>query len=191
MSNDLMHYDALTETAMRSVIRSALAQVAAEGLPGSHHFFITFDTNHAGVGMAERLRAAHPAAMTIVLQHQFRDLTVSETHFSVELSFNQIPEQLVIPYDAIISFFDPAVEFGLRFSHPDLGPDMQTEEDDTIMEWHKSPAAPATEADSEVGALNEADASADGINQGSDQNSDQSSDQNEDNIVSIDSFRKK
>lgn len=187
MSDDLMHYDTLTENAMRSVIRAALSRVAEDGVPGAHHFFITFDTNFEGVGMAERLRSAHPAAMTIVLQHQFRDLTVNDHAFSVELSFNQIPERLVIPFDAIISFFDPAVEFGLRFSHPeaDLTAD-GIDGNDGISSTRDTPDFDGTTATPEgekAGAQPK-----DGAKNGSDHSSDDPAD---DNIVSIDSFRKK
>jgi uncharacterized protein len=115
VTEDLMQYDRLTERAMRLVIREALEIVAKDGLPGEHHLFITFDTNAQDVRIAERLKADHPKEMTIILQHQFRDLIVRDDSFSVGLSFGQIPENLHIPYDAITSFYDPHVEFGLRF----------------------------------------------------------------------------
>jgi hypothetical protein len=114
-SEDLLRYDLLTENAMRSVMHQVLSQVCLTGLPGDHHFFITFKTKAHGVQIAPRLQEAHPDEMTIVLQHQYKDLQVAEDHFSVSLSFNNIPETLIIPFSSVVSFFDPSVEFGLRF----------------------------------------------------------------------------
>ncbi len=114
-SEDLLRYDLLTENAMRSVMHQVLNQVSLTGLPGDHHFFITFKTKAHGVQIALRLQETHPDEMTIVLQHQYKDLQVAEDHFSVSLSFNNIPETLIIPFSSVVSFFDPSVEFGLRF----------------------------------------------------------------------------
>jgi hypothetical protein len=115
MSEDLMRYDLLTQQALRGVVREALQRVRASGLPGEHHFYISFDTRHAGVVLSERLRARHSQDMTIVLQHQFWNLTVDDHAFEVELSFNDVPERLVIPFAAIKSFFDPHAKFALQF----------------------------------------------------------------------------
>ncbi|NAZ36083.1 hypothetical protein GT358_04520 [Rubellimicrobium sp. CFH 75288] len=101
--------------AMRGLIQEVLAQVARDGLPGQHHFFITFDTEHPDVELADWLSDRYPQEMTIVLQHWFRDLEAGEEGFSVTLNFGDNPEPLYIPYDAIKTFVDPSVEFGLRF----------------------------------------------------------------------------
>ena len=115
MPTDLMRYDLLTQDAMRSVVRRALERVAKDGLPGEHHFFITFLTQAPGVEISDVLVGRYPHEMTIVLQHQFWGLEVTETGFTVGLTFNKIPEKLVIPFSAIKGFFDPSVQFGLQF----------------------------------------------------------------------------
>jgi hypothetical protein len=115
MPVDLIRYDLLAQDALRSVVKKVLADVAARGLPGDHHFFISFDTRADGVKMSSRLREKHPEEMTIVLQHQFWDLTVHDDRFDVGVSFNGIPERLSIPFAAIKGFFDPSVQFGLQF----------------------------------------------------------------------------
>ena len=112
---DQIRYDLLTQQALRGVVRSVLSDAAKKGLPGDHHFFIEFDTQADGVRMSDRLRAQHPEKMTIILQHQFWDLAVSELGFEVGLSFGGITERLAIPFEAITGFFDPSVEFGLQF----------------------------------------------------------------------------
>jgi hypothetical protein len=116
MPVDHIRYDLLTQQALRAVVRRVLTDVAKTGsLPGEHHFYITFDTRAVGVKMSPRLREQYPEDMTIVLQHQFWDLIVTETYFEVGLSFNGISEKLHIPLDAIKGFFDPSVQFGLQF----------------------------------------------------------------------------
>jgi hypothetical protein len=112
---DQIRYDLLTQQALRGVVRTVLADAAKKGLPGDHHFFIEFDTMAPGVRMSDRLRAQHPEKMTIILQHQFWDLTVNDQAFEVGLSFGGITERLNIPFDAIHGFFDPSVQFGLQF----------------------------------------------------------------------------
>ena len=113
---DHFRYDLLTQQALRGVVRDVLAEVAKKkGLPGDHHFYISFDTQAEGVQLSERLRTQYPEQMTIILQHQFWDLAVNERSFEVGLSFGGIPEMLVIPFEAINGFFDPSVQFGLQF----------------------------------------------------------------------------
>ncbi len=108
-------YGNLMHRAMRGLIQSVLEDVAKNGLPGAHHFFITFDTTHPDVAMADWLRARYPAEMTVVIQHWFENLSVTDDGFSVTLNFGNSPEPLVIPFDAVRTFVDPSVEFGLRF----------------------------------------------------------------------------
>jgi hypothetical protein len=112
---DHIRYDLLTQQALRGVVRNVLTDAAKKGLPGDHHFFIAFDTHADGVRMSERLRTQYPEEMTIILQHQFWDLSVNEHGFEVGLSFGGIPEKLGIPFEAINGFFDPSVQFGLQF----------------------------------------------------------------------------
>jgi hypothetical protein len=123
---DQIRYDLLTQQALRGVVRSVLMDAAKKGLPGDHHFFIEFDTLAPGVRMSDRLRAQHPEKMTIILQHQFWDLTVNESGFEVGLSFGGITERLAIPFDAINGFFDPSVQFGLQFEEVTEGQSLQT-----------------------------------------------------------------
>ena len=115
MPEDLMRYDLLAQQALRGVVREALNIAAATGLPGEHHFYIAFNTKYPGVEITERLAQRYPREMTIVLQHQYWNLRVHDDRFEVELSFDNIPEKLVIPFDAVKGFLDPAVQFGLQF----------------------------------------------------------------------------
>ena len=112
---DLLRYDKMVEAALRGVVREALARAAANGLPGAHHFYITFRTGAVGVALPDYLVTQYPDEMTIVLEHQFWDLDVTEECFSVKLSFQSRPERLVIPFSAITAFADPAVKFALQF----------------------------------------------------------------------------
>lgn len=119
MAEDLIRYDILAQDALRSVVRKVLAEVARTGLPGDHHFFISFVTTAPGVRISERLLAQYENEMTIVLQHQFQDLSVSDTGFEVSLSFDGHFEKLAVPFAAIKGFFDPSVQFGLQFDVKD------------------------------------------------------------------------
>ncbi|MER2606993.1 MAG: ClpXP protease specificity-enhancing factor SspB [Siculibacillus sp.] len=115
MTQDLIRYDVLVQDALRGVVRKVLTEVLKTGLPGEHHFYVSFDTRHPGVRLSNRLRQRYPTEMTIVLQHQFWDLEVTETYFDVGLSFSGIPERLHVPFNAVKGFVDPSVEFGLQF----------------------------------------------------------------------------
>ncbi|MBY6055127.1 hypothetical protein KUV26_01605 [Leisingera daeponensis] len=112
-------YGNLMHTAMRGLIRTVLQDISDNGLPGNHHFFITFDTAHPDVELADWLSDRYPGEMTVVMQHWFDNLTVDEDGFAVTLNFGDSPEPLYIPYDAIRTFVDPSVEFGLRFESAD------------------------------------------------------------------------
>ncbi|MBF9047231.1 hypothetical protein LSUCC0031_08920 [Rhodobacterales bacterium LSUCC0031] len=123
-------YGRLMHQAMRGLIKTVLRDVAQHGLPGAHHFFITFDTGAAGVSLADWLRDRYPEEMTIVIQNWYDGLTVDEDGFSIILNFGDNPEHLRIPYDAIRTFVDPSVEFGLRFESTEAGPDTPEPEDE-------------------------------------------------------------
>ena len=112
---DEIDYGNLMHNAMRSLIQDVLIAVKNDGLPGEHHFFITFDTNHSEVEMAPWLKERYPTEITVVMQHWYDDLEVRDDGFSVTLNFGDTPEHLVIPYEAILTFVDPSVEFGLKF----------------------------------------------------------------------------
>ena len=115
MTVDYIRYDILTQDALRAVVRTVLADAAAKGLPGEHHFFISFDTRAEGVSLSPRLRAEYPNEMKIVLQHQFWDLIVTERTFEVGLSFGGVPERLLVPFAAITRFEDPSARFDIQF----------------------------------------------------------------------------
>lgn len=115
ITTDYIDFPGLIDHAMRDVVRKALDEVAARGLPGDHHFFISFKTDFPGVKISPVLKDRHPEEMTIVLQHQFWDLQVDDHKFSVTLSFNNVPEKLEVPFQALTAFADPSVKFGLQF----------------------------------------------------------------------------
>ncbi len=120
---DHIRYDLLTQQALRGVVRNVLTETAKKGLPGDHHFYISFDTRADGVKLSQRLRAQYPEEMTIILQHQFWDLAVTDDAFEVGLSFGGVPEKLTVPFEAINGFFDPSVQFGLQFEQVGEGQD--------------------------------------------------------------------
>jgi uncharacterized protein len=123
MATDHIRYDVLARDALRGVLRRVLTDAAEHGLPGEHHFYITFLSRADGVKLSPRLLAQYPDEMTIILQHQFWDLVVTEERFEVGLSFGGIPERLVVPFAAIKSFLDPSVQFGLQFEPSDAVPE--------------------------------------------------------------------
>ncbi|GLQ18943.1 SspB family protein [Maritalea porphyrae] len=168
MAEDLIRYDVLAQEALRGVVRKVLTEVGKTGLPGEHHFFISFVTTAPGVRISEKLLKQYENEMTIVLQNQYWDLKVHDTGFEVGLSFDGQPENLVVPYSAIKGFFDPSVQFGLQFDVVDENGDVTTPiaengDDDDALEDTKSEAGDKAE---------------DG-------------DDDKENVVSLDSFRKK
>lgn len=122
-AQDFIRYDLLTQKALRGVVRDVLFRVARDGVPGEHYFYVSFRTKDPDVRLSQRLRERYPAEMTIVLQHQFWDLDVDDERFEVGLSFGNVPEKLVVPFSAVTGFFDPSVQFGLKFDHQDAEKD--------------------------------------------------------------------
>lgn len=135
MATDLIRYDLLVQDALRGVVRNVLGEAARNGLQGDHHFFITYKTNTPGLRLSNRMRERYPDEMTIILQHQFWDLAVTDHAFEVGLSFNNVPERLLVPFAAVTSFVDPSVQFGLKF-------DVVTAEDAEAPEAEAPEAAP-------------------------------------------------
>ncbi len=170
MVDDLIRYDVLYQEALLGLVKKVLGEVAQAGLPGEHHFYVTFDTRAPGVRISSRLKAEYPNEMTVVLQHQFWDLTVSDSTFEVGLSFKGVPERLVVPFRAVKSFVDPHVSFQVKF-------DVQHEEDAAEVVEEAADAEQPPPADGETvegeqpAAEGEGDAKAD--------------------VVSLDAFRKK
>ena len=124
---DEMRYEQLAQEALRGVMRAALERVLVDGLPGAHHFYITFKTRAVGVSVAPDILAKYPEEMTVVLQHQYDDLRVESERFSVKLRFGGMPKSLVIPYSAITRFYDPSVQFLLQFEDPQLLDEVEDE----------------------------------------------------------------
>jgi hypothetical protein len=172
MAEDLMRYDQLAQDALRGVVREALRKVQRSGLPGEHHFYIAFNTRFPGVVLSERIAARYPREMTVVLQHQFWNLVVTEDLFEVELSFDNIPEKLVVPFAAVKGFLDPSVQFGLQFEVVSAGE--QKAEAGAAQDLADGGAAgaaePGAQAPTDAGAAAEAE---------------------EAKVVSLDAFRKK
>ncbi|CAD7023550.1 hypothetical protein REJC140_00248 [Pseudorhizobium endolithicum] len=167
MGQDHIRYDILAQDALRGVIRKVLSEVSATArLPGDHHFFITFLTGAPGVRISQHLKAKYPEQMTIVIQHQFWDLKVSDTQFEVGLSFSDTPERLVIPFNAIRGFYDPSVNFELEFEVP-----LAEEDDQSTAEITAIPVEPVAKAEPTAPAEGEEKKPA--------------------SVVSLDSFRKK
>ncbi|MGX1096633.1 SspB family protein [Amorphus sp. MBR-141] len=172
MADDLIRYDVLVQESLRGVVRKVLKEVVDNGLPGDHHFYIAFDTAAPGVRMSSRLREQHPEEMTVVMQHQFWDLNVTEHAFEVGLSFGGVPERVLVPFAAIKGFFDPSVQFGLQFE-----PHVDAEEDSPAAEHGHAPE-PSTQQDDVPGAADP------GVN-GEQMRPDGAQ------VVSLDAFRKK
>jgi hypothetical protein len=173
MAEDQIRYDILAQEALRGVMRKVLAEVARTGLPGNHHFFITFLTGAPGVRISSRLRERYPEQMTIVIQYQYWDLKVSETGFEVGLSFSDVPEKLEIPFSAVRGFYDPSVNFELEFDVKAEAP----AEIETKLE--QQPAAPAEKKAEPIRKAEEKPALVDtSAGKGAD-------------VVSLDAFRKK
>lgn len=168
MPEDQIHYPALIDQAMRGVVREVLRQVQTGGLPGSHHFYISFSSSHSGVKMSDQLRTKYPKDITIVLQHQFWDFKVEDRQFHVTLSFGGMPEKLTVPFAALTAFADPSIKFGLQFQQPEVSaasvPDSANS--DVVTASHKKSSLPAISDEEEPIA-------------------------DEDKIISLDSFRKK
>ena len=143
MAKDWLRYDQIVERQLRGVVRYVLAEVTANGLPGDHHFYVTFKTGHVGVSMSPHLKAQYPREMTIVLQHQYWGLEVLDDSFTVTLSFGGRHERLQIPFAAVVSFADPSVKFALQFEATSQGGEGEddAEGDDEIYESDNSPGA--------------------------------------------------
>jgi hypothetical protein len=180
MAEDHIRYDILAQEALRGVMRKVLAEVARTGLPGNHHFFITFLTGAPGVRISSRLRERYPEQMTIVLQFQYWDLKVSDTGFEVGLSFSDVPEKLEVPFSAVRGFYDPSVNFELEF---DVKQDESAEPpsrapaekpDRAVTKAPAKKSEPRKKADAKTTEPAEADSSGKGAE-----------------VVSLDAFRKK
>jgi uncharacterized protein len=182
--NDRFHYDALVDDALRSVVRRVLRQVADKGLPGSHHFYISFRSTDPGVQLPDYLRAKYPEEMTIVLQHQYWDLVINDEFFEVTVSFNKQQERIKVPFGALSAFVDPSVRFGLQFDRKDKPGAGEKTEPGANQPASSLPAPekrPALGAPSEAAAKPEAAAAS----------ADAKADDPASKIVKLDSFRKK
>ncbi len=175
MPEDLMRYDQLAQLALRGVVREALRRVEREGLPGEHHFYIAFNTRFPGVIVSARTMERYPREMTIVLQHQYWNLKVHDTWFEVELSFDNIPEKLIVPFNAVKGFLDPYVQFGLQFEVVPVE-EQAAGADAEGRQAGQPPKQPSGPDDHNAAA-------------GADENADPTVEQTK--VISLDSFRKK
>lgn len=184
---DRFQYDALVDDALRSVVRRVLLMVAEKGLPGSHHFYISFRSGHPGVQLPEYLRAKYPEEMTIVLQHQYWDLIINEVFFEVTVSFNKQRERIRVPFAALSAFVDPSVRFGLQFDRKDKDKAANAEKPEGASEAPTQ--LPAPEKRPQIGTTASTGATAEdkpAAGSGEDKPEDAAS-----KIVKLDSFRKK
>jgi hypothetical protein len=156
MADEEIRYDLLTQDALRGVVRDVLTHVQRNGLPGEHHLYIAFDTSAEGVSISKRLKEQYPEEMTVVLQYQFWDLVVTDERFEVKLSFSNVPERLVVPFEAVKAFYDPSAQFGLQFGKPGAANDsarqhMASALPDLVSEQDREerPAEPPAEEPSE------------------------------------------
>ena len=177
--NDRFHYDTLVDDALRSVVKRVLVQVAEKGLPGSHHFYISFRSTDPGVELPDYLRAKYPEEMTIVLQHQYWDLVIHDDSFEVTVSFNKQQEHIKVPFMALSAFVDPSVRFGLQFDRKDKAGNLLEKSDAGAVAPTPLPA-PEPKAKSDPAAAEAAAAAAEAKPE------DAAS-----KIVKLDSFRKK
>ncbi len=180
MAVDLIRYDVLVQDALRGVVRKVLGDLAREGLVGEHHFYITFRTHGRGVRLSSRMRELYPEEMTIILQHQFWDLSVTEHAFEVGLSFKNVPEMLLIPFDAVTRFADPAAGFDLEFK---LDVDSVESSANDAGSPNEPNAAIEPSHVASIGAAKPKDAAV--------AKTDDEAARGQDKIVSIDAFRKK
>ena len=146
MAVDHIRYDILAQDALRGVVRRVLTDAAKNGVPGEHHFYISFDTRAEGVRLSPRMRAQYPEEMTVVLQHQFWDLEVTEAGFEVGVAFGGVPERLAVPFAAIKGFFDPSVQFGLQFQQDAGAEESSQPQEDTAAGIDSTRAAPEQKA---------------------------------------------
>ena len=128
MTQDFLNYPMMIDSAMRTVVREIMKRVQTDGLPGEHHFYISFNTQFPGVKMSDQLRAKYPKEITIVMQHQFWDFKIDEQQFQVTLSFGGAPEKLVVPFAALTAFADPSIKFGLQFQNIAFEPNFAAED---------------------------------------------------------------
>jgi len=180
MADTYIDYDAKVQEALRQVVRSVLKDTEEEGLKGDHHFYVAFKTQAEGVDIPAHLVSRFPDEMTIVVQHKFWGLQIHQDYFEIGLSFNQKPEHLVIPFDAIVGFVDPSVQFALQF-HEDG--DLMSGQDDESLDFEEQHSI----ADIDVSPANAEESP----ETGESSNADENNSTNGDNIVTLDAFRRK
>ncbi len=197
MVKDLIRYDLLVQDALKGVVKKVLGDAARHGLQGDHHFYISFLTGHPGVHLSNRLREKYPHEMTIIIQHQFWDMHVGENAFEIGLSFSNIPERLHIPFDALTGFFDPSVQFGLKFNSDEAeedGADEPIPLDTELARKAREDAKRATEQTDSETILSASDAPTNDERPETDEkpkNKKQGKEHSGAEVVSLDAFRKK
>jgi uncharacterized protein len=190
--NDRFHYDALVDDALRSVVRRVLTQVAKKGLPGSHHFYISFRSNDAGVQLPDYLRAKYPEEMTVVLQHQYWDLIINDEFFEVTVSFNKQQERIRVPFAALSAFVDPSVRFGLQLDRKERADAAERPDAGAAVTPVAPSQLPAPDNRPALGAASPADANKNAdVAEAAKTESGDKPENPASKIVKLDSFRKK
>lgn len=189
MSEDLIRYDLLVQDSLREVIRTVLSDVALHGLPGKHHFYLSFNTRSPGVILSERLRSKYPEDMTIILQHQFSRLAVYETYFEVCLTFSSIPEFITVPINALTAFYDPSVEFAVKFEN--LEAPLKDYGEEPVLEKPSSTELPVEGKFAEDDTALKADSVSQNNREVDNQDEPETLSSSTAQIVSLDAFRKK
>ncbi|MHC5652717.1 SspB family protein [Stappia sp. ICDLI1TA098] len=190
MAEDLIRYDIVIQDALRGAVRKILTEVARIGLPGEHHFYIAFDTNAPGVRISPRLHERYPKEMTVVLQHQFWDLTVTDHAFEVGLSFGGVPEKLFVPFSSIKGFFDPSVQFALEFEPGKTAEELPEELVEAAREQERAEAILSeVERETDKAAATAADGTTDTKADGPTDEAGKT--EGSADVVSLDAFRKK
>lgn len=189
MPKDMIRYDVLAQEAFRGLVKKVLTEVSHAGLPGDHHFYIVFDTRAPGVRISARLKERYPEEMTIVIQHQFWELTVNDGAFEVGLSFSGIPEKLVVPFSAIRGFFDPSVEFAVQFPLVDENGNAADMPVDGPV--RAIGLAPVSQAEGDAASVADAPEASDEGRSEAEPEPDKGGDEARGSVVSLDAFRKK
>lgn len=186
MSDSFFDYDHLVREALKGVVKNVLSEVAKNGLMGDHHFYVAFQTGFPGVQIPDHLREKYPDEMTIVIQHRYWGLRVHKDRFEIGLSFNQKPEHLIIPFEAVVGFVDPSAQFALQFESDEADDTEEFSDDEFVADLNALVSEPSSDNN-----INEETSSDDKARNKDKSDADKDDDKSGDNVVTLDAFRKK